>query len=287
MKHFGALAVLAFGLALLAGCSQGGQPAQSGASAGPTTALQGPFYTAVMQERAAQGSGNGKAFYSLEWKQDGTKLIRAADYASMRETYLCSAPSCAHNSETCTAWLPADGGMCTLYALPDKLLVLCQPAQGSPHLDVMQLDGRDKTTLYTFPDGSRIDEGAVYNESGIVLKVTQARQNETTVSEAQQLVHISFDGGAACTVYEIENENSDVLAQGHTTLFLREATDAGLLIKTVSMGASGAADPLMGEEEIGQMLDSQMASTVYTISLLPYSGGQPETLLSFSAGQCV
>ena len=112
-------------LALLCACAPAGTAAptptptptptsapDAAASAGPSAGapLEQPvstgFENLTQVSGSSYGSGSGEGFYELIARQDGSANLRYIDYASAREIYLCAAPNCTHDNESC----PAGGG---------------------------------------------------------------------------------------------------------------------------------------------------------------------------------
>lgn len=74
------------------------------------------------------GAGNEHGFYyvSYDYEDVFKANIKYIDYESKKEIYLCNQPSCNHNNEKCTSYLPIRfGGMIQLYLDDKHLYILC------------------------------------------------------------------------------------------------------------------------------------------------------------------
>ena len=76
----------------------------------------GKFYT------VGADFNTGDAWYSLE-AHLGYCLLTKTDYAAATRRVLCSVPGCAHDSESCPAWLPGRGTSLEIFTVGDTVYV--------------------------------------------------------------------------------------------------------------------------------------------------------------------
>lgn len=94
------------------------------AEAAPTEAAPaaGDFYAISSSYVNSPGFNTGDAWYSLE-PHLGYCLLTKTDYATATRSVVCSVPGCAHDSESCPAWLPGKGTTAQLFVAGDNLYV--------------------------------------------------------------------------------------------------------------------------------------------------------------------
>lgn len=97
---------LAAAMTLLCACAARNAPTsgQSSATAAPVPPAAEKIHTEEMRVLSA---GNEEGYY-LTGNRGGDQLLYYIDYEQAVEVPLCTSPSCAHDSETCTAWIPGD-----------------------------------------------------------------------------------------------------------------------------------------------------------------------------------
>lgn len=74
------------------------------------------------------GAGNEHGYYYVhyDYENEFRANIKFIDYESKKEIYLCNQPSCNHNNEKCTSYLPVNlGGLIQLYLDDEHLYILC------------------------------------------------------------------------------------------------------------------------------------------------------------------
>ena len=206
-------------LALLCACAPAGTAAptptptpasapDAAASAGPSAGapLEQPvstgFENLTQVSGSSYGSGSGEGFYELIARQDGSANLRYIDYASAREIYLCAAPNCTHDNESCPSWL-ADPA-CSPLVVGDRLL-LFYPSPSTMAGRPMQilkagLDGSDRQTLIEFDASESCRSLVSANDHLLVMLVTRTDDTGADVEQglvlgqpgyrrAQQLLH--------------------------------------------------------------------------------------------------
>ncbi len=94
-------------------------PQAETATARPAALQAGDFYAVSEYD---SGFSTGDAWYSLE-NHLGYCLVTRTDYATATRQVLCSVPGCAHDSETCPAWLPGKGTTAQLFTAGDSVYI--------------------------------------------------------------------------------------------------------------------------------------------------------------------
>lgn len=118
------------------------------------------------------GDGNEDGYYHMKVRdlKDGTTVTNIAyyDYATRKEIYLCDKPECRHEDDTCTSYLNVAPYTGVLFTANDHLYFIDsqsggmtldggEPAQ-TPHILQMDLDGKNRKSVYTLEDGYLFDD---------------------------------------------------------------------------------------------------------------------------------
>ncbi|MBC8570482.1 hypothetical protein [Zongyangia hominis] len=199
-------------LLLFTGCAAGDQTEQSHStfhgtsSGGPlgksSSASGGPASTQL--QTLGRGSGNSKGFYriSMDLPTDGDTyaLLLYVDYASRQEVPLCGKPSCAHNTDECTAYLPGSSFEYKILAEEDQLFLFYLPIGGgavwiggdgieaaAPCLFSMNPDGTGRTKLLDLPTGTLLAEPIVYGGGNIYATAETTRMENGEGGLAQSV----------------------------------------------------------------------------------------------------
>lgn len=111
------------------------------------------------------GYASDEGYYRMVPRADGSNNLCYIDFATKQEIYLCSQPNCTHDNNTCTAWFPTVTGLHLPIPVGDRVILIHGGASGYeevlgddslPHIDIMQPDGSDRKTIFTFPASSSI-----------------------------------------------------------------------------------------------------------------------------------
>ena len=181
------------------------------------------------------GCGTESGFYymtlgagRLTDGRDGHHLMYM-DYATRQEVYLCSDPSCAHNTADCTSVFPEEdfhhSGM-SLFTMNGKLyLLVSQPDQegvvamgssggtstqsGRAELYRMNADGTGRKKIYTFNANLTVESFAAGDGSGlyfITKKVSTKSDGGSTYFTAtdRKLVRLDLSTGKLSTVCDMD-----------------------------------------------------------------------------------
>lgn len=135
-----------------------------------------PDDTATVQSTAAQGDlitlMTGENTYLRRFSDDGFyyltsenafanglpgQNIKYIDFATQSELFLCSTPSCAHNTEECPSYFAGYAGNCYLFVVYDHLcLIKLNDGLGPDRIEIRDLDGSNARTVLTMGDGESI-----------------------------------------------------------------------------------------------------------------------------------
>ncbi|WP_300366848.1 hypothetical protein [uncultured Subdoligranulum sp.] len=183
-------------------------------AARPAALQAGDFYAVSEYD---SGFSTGDAWYSLE-NHLGYCLVTRTDYATATRQVLCSVPGCAHDSETCPAWLPGKGTTAQLFTAGDNVYIYHKVAtmhyEGSwddyyaevvePKLKERPQGWEDLTNeeLVTFCRGQYGENTA---PAGLcILAADGSARREVTASQDLLNVRLRWCDGAALYGYDME-----------------------------------------------------------------------------------
>lgn len=174
-------------LVMAAGLSAcGSQTVAPGVNTGETTPLQSdPHDLRFLQ------TGNESGRYGMAYR-DGYTILCYIDYASASDTVLCAQPSCNHDSESCTAYIPGGQIVSSLYALDDRSIVFVvtpDTDEGGPILYLADSAGKDRQKLFQAPSGQEFWEVTCADDQYLYFPLYQAEDGKT------QLCRIPLSGG--------------------------------------------------------------------------------------------
>ena len=269
-------------LALLCACAPAGTAAptptptptpasapDAAASAGPSAGapLEQPvstgFENLTQVSGSSYGSGSDEGFYELIARQDGSANLRYIDYASAREIYLCAAPNCTHDSESCPSWL-ADPA-CTPLVVGDRLLLFYpypSATAGRP-MQILKagLDGSDRQTLIEFDASESCRSLVSANDHLLVMLVT--RTDDTGADVEQGLVSVNLDTGERSSFYTVP--------EGMSPQFLGMTESGYCILYTVQ---ETLPDEDFPDTEWSENRDKILSSRVHHWTAVPLGGGR-------------
>ncbi len=136
-------------------------PQQSEAEQASTVAASGPPLQMVCDSRSRNAYTNENGYYStfVDRNEEGENIIYT-DFATGTRSYLCDRPDCQHKDDTCTSYFGGEiCGSSTLVPYGEKLYRFFEgiyTADGAesarPKIWSMNLDGTDRTLVYTAPN---------------------------------------------------------------------------------------------------------------------------------------
>lgn len=123
---------------------------------------QGDLITLLTDENTYLRRASGEGFYYLTSENafaNGLpgQNIKYIDFATQSELFLCSTPSCAHNTEECPSYFAGYAGNCYIFVVYDHLcLIKLNDGLGPDRIEIRDLDGSNARTVLTMGDGESI-----------------------------------------------------------------------------------------------------------------------------------
>ena len=230
-RFFSVICVLALSLCL-AGCTSGGGGGEISDLHMAISANDLLFYPDAAQE---------EGYYEVVDRIEGGGNILYTDYATQTRIYLCSAPNCTHDGESCTSWLDPAGGGARLFLLPQqkKLYVIRYGTYGNGSTEPtpsriveMGLDGSAPRTVVEFGFNDSIYEAVAANDSSLFLTVTRMeKEQEEPVCHLEE---IRLADGSRREVAEFSLAERVMTAFGDQ-LIIEEALDDRVDYKSFSL----------------------------------------------------
>lgn len=241
-----------------------------------------PYVTAAIPDLGICHSGNSKGFYEIPYlKPEVRNNILYTDYASGKQSYLCTAPSCGHSTSACSSWIDPDE-YCFPIAMEDKLiLVYSSELAANSRIEVSSLDGSDRKIVFRFRDDTRIGNGAAVNGNCILLFIGVVGQDANGNRSVSQRIRLfDLENRLFADIFTASSESTNSTYEYYENLFFRGTTETGFVIKTISVEDYEEDD----DPEI--TVQNAQDATIHRIMEIPYAGGPPKELLTFSDGQC-
>ncbi len=143
---------IAAAMTLLCACAARNAPisGQSSSTAAPVPPAAEEIHTGEMRALSAGNEGG----YYLTGNRGGNQLLCYIDYEQAVEVPLCTSPSCAHDSETCTAWIPGDQFIASFVSVDENTIAFIRsPSDGAQTIEVADATGANRRVLYTAESG--------------------------------------------------------------------------------------------------------------------------------------
>lgn len=245
-KHFLFPVKISFGIAAallavfsLSACGQSEVSVSSQASSTPElqggeAAAYGDVQNLKMLSQSADNIGyqacteNGMYRVVIE---DGHAKIRYWDQATNQSAYLCAIPNCQHNTDACTAYI-AKGGTAPKIISNGVNIFLIYPGYNggddsySPFIEMADLDGSNRHTLYTFESNQEFGEGIVGNENILFFILNSVSSNGRIFSES--LVALDTQTEELTEVQTFKKDSLFLLGSSQSSLILKFWNDDDL-----------------------------------------------------------
>lgn len=238
MKKNLALALCA--ACLLAGCSLS-TPADS--SAGPAEVTVAPqeerlYWSSVYYTGTTLGPGctSETGYYYATSRLSpagGGYVLCYVDFETARQAPVCASPNCTHDSESCTAFLPAaDGGMPMPIFAGDKLVLQYGGGVGTaPKVEVMGLDGTGRHKVCDLPSGVMWGSSVPSSEALYIVGLAYTYSGEGEQKQVEgcesKLYRVSLTDGAMTEVYTFPENTNDIL--------LLDVRDGQMIFRTTAL----------------------------------------------------
>lgn len=189
MKKAAAL-LLALAMATgLAACSAPASGDTSGSFAENVTAQADPHDLRLLQV------GNEDGRYGVAYRKDHTVLCYI-DYASASDTALCAQPSCNHDSESCTAYIPENAIVSAIYALDHgSIAFIVSPGSGVDGGSILYLAdsaGENRRKVFQASSGQDFWELTCADDEYLYFPLQTTPQGEASIT---QLCRVPLSGG--------------------------------------------------------------------------------------------
>ena len=247
-------------------------------------------FTALNYDPFCNHSGNQYGYYEIRVQLDNPNALNTkasrfgnilfTDPETGKQTYLCSNPSCDHMDKTCTSWVNLSGYEVGPVALDDHLLLMyCASSEGKrPKIEIMDLDGSNRKTLYECDYNVELRNGCAYNSNSIFIHVIESEAAGTAYATGNnKLISIDLKTGHATELFSVKVDND---TEQSKSFFLLGTSKKGFVYKTITTySLSVSADEfnkLPPEEQI-RLSEKGM---VHDYFVLPYDGSDPIYLFS-------
>ena len=125
-----------------------------------------------------------------------------AAIADLIELTLCAAPACAHEDESCTAWIAQSLVAGPVYVDENTIAFIAEPSgeEGGAAQCVMAAEpgGAGRRVLYTAQDGQWLQTLAAADETALYVILAQV---DGEMSAQYMLYRVPLDGGTAQALF--------------------------------------------------------------------------------------
>lgn len=251
MKKIVALFLSLLAAAGLTACNSTAQLPGSGTSgtAAVGQADQTPQTTGNVLRALKAGTDSGR--YGTSYQIDHT-ILCYIDYASASDTALCAQPSCNHDSESCTAYIPEGQILSSLYAVDNQSAAFVvspnSPDEGGPVLYLADKGGGNRRTLFQASSGQDFWELICVDDKYLYFSLSTTQEEGQTIDlyrvplSDSQILGLS-GRNLVCYSYQYEEpENRQEPFVGAHRVFLHsidDGTEQELESWTSTMGNEG------------------------------------------------
>lgn len=204
MKKIVALFLSLLAAAGLTACNSTAQLPGSGTSgtAAVGQADQTPQTTGNVLRALKAGTDSGR--YGTSYQIDHT-ILCYIDYASASDTALCAQPSCNHDSESCTAYIPKGQILSSLYAVDNQFAAFVvspnSPDEGGPVLYLADKGGGNRRTLFQASSGQDFWELICVDDQYLYFSLSTTQEEGQTID----LYRVPLAGGEAEAVFPLSD----------------------------------------------------------------------------------
>ena len=164
-------------------------------------------------------------FYKLYPNPRGGSNLLYFDAASKECIYLCGAPNCQHQDDTCTSWFPF--GVGTIFFSPKQNLLFCigragTEPQSSETIWVMQPDGSERAILYQCSSGQSVTGAIAASDTSLYITVNSVGRQDA--KSAKQLIRIDAKTHASEEVLNL-NQSDQLYGAFESDLIFKRFQD--------------------------------------------------------------
>ena len=192
------------------------------------------------------------------------------DIVSGKQIYLCSNPSCAHDTNTCSSWVNTNAYTTVApAAIDDHLIIMyCGNANGrSSKIEIMDADGTNRKLLCEFDYNIELFNGLAFDSDHIYVYVMEANPNGVLNDNTYKLLSISLADSSTEEILTIKRSSDEESKM----LFILGCSEKGFVYKTIATKKMDLANG-MAPSDYTQMINSSVSHDYY---VLPYDGSEP------------
>ena len=149
-------------------------------------------------------AGTDSGRYGTSYQIDHT-ILCYIDYASASDTALCAQPSCNHDSESCTAYIPKGQILSSLYAVDNQSAAFVvspnSPDEGGPVLYLADKGGGNRRTLFQASSGQDFWELICVDDQYLYFSLSTTQEEGETID----LYRVPLAGGEAEAVFPLSD----------------------------------------------------------------------------------
>lgn len=188
----------------------------------------------ILQRSPWMGEGNSFGYYYIDTRSDFSYNIRYIDYATKLDVVLCNRPECTHSDETCGGWGSPNAATPLFYLTGEKIYLLYNgggwgyvdiDGETYPHIESMDLNGGNRTTLFTAQANQTIGGLHVMNEDVFLTFLHTTHQKGDGVVTEREVVTINRHTGHLETLFSMEDMTEFVGVTENGMLWLRYVYD--------------------------------------------------------------
>lgn len=205
--------VLLIAVGFLASCASKGSISKSEISDSSSTEFSseiidyGPISTATYGSVAF----NDQGAYLIEQHGAGFVNLMYADFATQSKIFVCANPSCGHNTESCSSYIPVEMG----YAHPGIIslkneLYFVQPDQvgeTSPYITAISENGSNRRQIVRLPSAWRISSPCICKDNSYFYFLAEIVDPKSGDSRSS-LIQASADDGEIIELFNFNSEDS-------------------------------------------------------------------------------
>lgn len=254
------LVLVTLSAVLLAACNSQSSSSPSLSTAAPTAEEASQITHIAPYDSASNVAISPEGLYEVAWLRLGACNLLYLDAATQKEIYLCSSPSCAHNTEACSSYLAVPEGSYgyNLFYFQDHLYAFQYTSVGSlrPYIMEMAPDGTQRRTVLTLDSGENFTGKVLGYGDSILCEITTVGEDMVTHS---QLERIDLETGSRELLYRYPDEQGriDISLQGAcgTCLYYLSSREGGNQYYQVDLSQGSEAFQEWQNHPVGPVFD--------------------------------
>ncbi|MEG1476245.1 MAG: hypothetical protein RR978_02010 [Oscillospiraceae bacterium] len=174
-------------------------------------------------------SGSDNGIYEIVGEGENFNILYS-DYNTKQQVYLCNAPSCMHDSDSCTAFIPFNGAAVYPIAAGDKLVLEFigdEYAENAteynlPHLEICDANGANRKMLAKFAPSDRIYGAYACDGKKLYFKVTHTISQGENVVETSEIISVDLATGGKESLMKAGSNETLFLLGGANKLIVKK-----------------------------------------------------------------